>query len=379
MRIAFDAQPLLYANKTGIAYCEEQLTHAYMKLFAKDEYALDVFSVNKEIEKDNLEQFYVNGVVINKTHFPRKLYRVLNLLRLCPHRFLFRNSRDITHFFNFYIPFGVHGKKVVTIHDMAFKAYPETVYWKTKLMLNLSMRATIKRADHIVTVSEFSKKEIMKYYGLSEDKVSVVRNGVNLNRFHSNYTESEKIEIREKYALPKDYILYLGTLEPRKNIKNLLLAYRSVRKQDKTFPTLVIAGGKGWLYNEIFETIKVFDLEQSVLFTGYVDEADVAPLLCQAQIFCFPSLYEGFGMPVLEAMACGVPVLTSNNSSLDEIAKDAALKVNPEDTHDIAEGLFRLWKDKELCKQMVVYGKIRAHEYTWDKAATELNMVYQKL
>lgn len=268
----------------------------------------------------------------------------------------------------------------MTVHDMVYKAFPETVRGRTKFMLNTGLKKSMKRADLIVTDSEFSKKEILRYFPQHEKKLRVVPCGVDLERFKP-FTDRERIEqVKRSLGIEGDYFLYLGTIEPRKNLERLINAYSIfVKRAHGDAPRLVLAGGKGWLYDSIFARVTELGLEKQVIFTKYVPAADMAPLMCGALAFVFPSVYEGFGMPPLEAMACGVPVLASGEASLPEVTGDCALICNAYSEESIADGLQMLCNDGELCRRLSQQGLERAKTFTWERSAEILYDVYKEL
>lgn len=380
MKIAFDAQPLLDGIKSGVGFHEDGLVNALLKQHPQNEYTLEYFSLrNHEIKQKALAKYKGNIKLHSCKWFPGSLYRMISAFLPVPHGLLFGEEKQITHFFNYYVPPFVKGKTVVTIHDMAFRVFPETIRKKTMFFLKTVIKRSICRADHIVTVSEFSKQEIMRFYEVPEEKISVVPNGVDFERFHPE-KDTESIEkVKSKYDICGDYFLYLGTLEPRKNLVRLILAYAEVLETNKEFPCLVLAGGKGWMYDEIFQKVEELNLQNRVLFPGYVADEDVATLMSSAVAFCFPSLYEGFGMPVIEAMACGTPVLTSVNSSLKEIAEGAAVLVDETSVEEIKEGLLNLWWREDLRIELATKGVERAKDYSWEKAGNKLMEVYKSL
>lgn len=384
MKIAFDGQPLLGQNKTGIAYNEDGLLRGLLKQYGQDQYALDIFLFKHADEKRKAISHYSPDLTIHGCRwFSGTLFRMLSLIFPVPYCWFFRPQRDITHFCNYVIPFGVKGKKVVTIHDMAFREYPETVRARTMVMLKRNLKRSIKRADAIVADSEFTKQEIVKYYRVAPEEVYVVPCGVDTAQYHSNYSTEQIERVKEKYNIEEKYFLYLGTLEPRKNLCGLLQAYKIFydkrKKAGEDIPKLVLAGGKGWMYHEIFRTAEEVCLEEDIIFTGYVDEEDKAPLMSGASVFCFPSFYEGFGMPPLEAMACGTPVLTSNNSSLAEVTEGAAVQVDPENLEEMAKAMELLWKDGELCEELVEKGFKRVQKYSWENAVRVLYQMYKSM
>ncbi len=384
MKIVFDGQPLLGQNKTGIAYNEDGLLRGLLKQYGQDQYAVDIFSFKHAKEKREAVSHYSADLEIHECRwFSGTLFRLFALIFPIPYCWFFSQRREITHFCNYVIPFGVKGKKVVTIHDMAFREYPETVRARTMLMLKRNVRSSIKRADAIVADSEFTKQEIMKYYRVEPEKICVVPCGVDTTQYHGKYSTKQIECAKEKYNIEGKYFLYLGTLEPRKNLCGLLRAYKSFYDKRKRaggdIPKLVLAGGEGWMYHEIFRTAEEICLEEYVIFTGYVDEEDKAPLMSGASVFCFPSLYEGFGMPPLEAMACGTPVLTSNNSSLAEVSEGAAVQVAPDDVEEMAKAMEQLWTDEKLCMELREKGFERVRKYSWENAVNVLHQMYKSI
>ena len=384
MKIAFDIQPLLHSAKSGVGFHEEGLIRTMIWQFPKHQYYLELFTKKDRKRKLKIAKKYQAGKKYVKIQecrwFSGTLYRFLFSFFTIPYRFFFREKAEITHFFNFCIPPGVYGKKVVTIHDMAFRRYPETVRFRTKKMLQFYLKKSIKRADAIVTVSKFTKQELLYFYKVPKEKVFVVSNGVNRAVFRPDYSNEKVEQVKASYGIFGDYFLYLGTLEPRKNLLRLVMAYQNLQQERKEMlPKLVLAGGTGWMCSELFQTVEQSEQKEQILFTGYIKDRDVPLLMKGASVFCFPSLYEGFGMPVLEAMACGTPVLTSNRTALAEIAGEAAVKVNPESIGELKEGLKRLYQDRELAEKCREKGLERAEYYTWKAAAKRLEAVYQSL
>jgi len=381
MNITFDAQPLIDNQKTGVGFCEAGIVSALLHSHKGREYALDYFSFQHGKDKEmRLKSFIHESCVLNPcAWFPGTLYRAIWNFIPIPYRCFFGKKAHVTHFFNYHVPPGVHGKKVATVHDMGYKVFPETVRLKTKIMLNLSLNRSCKRADKLITDSEFSKQEIMRFLKIEPDKIVVVPCGVDTANFYP-ITDNARIQIvKQSNKIYGDYFLYLGTLEPRKNIERLIEAY-AVLKQDKPdAPALVLAGRKGWLYETIFERVTALGLINDVIFTGYVTDEDAPILLSGALAFVFPSLYEGFGMPPLEAMACGTPVLTSNCSSLPEVVGDAAILVDPYSVEEIRQGMQHLMEDEVLRQELSAKGLARAKEFTWERSADIVMSVYKEL
>ena len=383
LKIAFDAVPLVGRNMSGIGWCEAGQTKAVVDLHPENEYTYNYFAGKTAAEKaERIKRFAGDRIEVRANPFSGMFYRAFTTIFPLSYAMFFGKDCDITHFFNYIVPPFVKGKKVVTVYDMVYKAYPETMRARTKYMLNLGLKRSMKRADLIITISEFSKSEILKYFPEHESKIRVVPCGVDLNEFKP-CEDQQKIEAcRKKYKIDGDYFLYLGTLEPRKNLTNLILGYEKFIRSlpaDTKAPKLVLAGGRGWLFDSIFALVKEKHLENDVLFTEYIDSEDRTPLMCGSLAFTFPSIYEGFGMPPLEAMACGVPVLTSDAASLPEVTGDSAVIVKADSTDSIADGLKKLFEDGELRERLKVEGVERAKMFTWENSAKLLYKAYEEL
>jgi len=278
MRINFDAEPLCAAQPTGIGMVEIELCKRIIKQYPENEYLLTCFSLRGTKEKkERLKNRTGDNVKVRI--FPllsSGLYKMISTVLPLPYRVFFGGKSDVTHFFNFIIPFGVKGKKICTVHDLAFKRYPETVNLKTRKFLEYRMKKTIKRADKIVVVSKFTADELTELYGVSPEKIAVIYNGVDFNLYHRNTKESVIKEVLEKRELEKGkYFFYLGTIEPRKNIYRMVGAYarcvKRLKDEGKEVPKLVLGGKLGWYYDEILARIKGENVEDNMQLLGYVD------------------------------------------------------------------------------------------------------------
>lgn len=351
-RIAFEASPLLSAQRSGIGCYAAGLTEALMRLHPESEYRM--------------------------VNVPR-LYRRISSVLPVPYDWAVENWADITHFFNYIVPFGVCGKTVVTVHDMVLHAHPETMRDRTRTLLWLRLNGSMRRADRIVTDSVFSKQEIAKYYPAYAHKVDVVPCGVDTKRFHPVANRVQIDRIKEKLGIAGDYFLYVGTLEPRKNLVRLIQAYEILCHRHNDMPKLVLAGGKGWQYDAVFAAAARFCEKGQIRFVDYVPAPFLAALYAGAAAFVFPSLYEGFGLPPLEAMACGTPVIVSNAASLPEVVGDAALQIDPGSAEEIAKAMQTILDDTGMRQQMRQRGLARAEMFTWDAAAERLYAVYSRM
>ncbi len=284
-------------------------------------------------------------------------------------------------------------RTVVTIHDMGYLRFPESHTPSQRRYLRLSTSWSARAASQLIAISNTTRDDLMRYAGARPEKISVVHHGVS-SRFRPVEDQRLIAATQAKYGITPPYFLYVGTVQPRKNLARLLEALASATRDwglgtGSTIPNpqspipnpqLVIAGKRGWLTGEIErQATQLFGPgSPSVRFTGYIADEDLPALLSGALAFVFPSLYEGFGMPILEAMACGTPVLTSATSALPEIAGDAALLIEPEDTAAIADGLARLASDAVLRADLRARGLARAAQFTWKRCAEETLAVLLK-
>lgn len=255
----------------------------------------------------------------------------------------------------------------VVIHDLGFLHYPQG-YKKLHLLYYKRFTPSfLKKAKAIATVSEFTKEDIASQYKISADKISVVYNGVKEILGPLNY--DEQCGVKEKYTGGKEYFIHVGAIHPRKNLVNLLKAFSIFKKRLQSEMKLVLAGRLAWHNDEFLHLLKTYKYRNEVLLTGYLEEQELARLTASAYAAVYPSLFEGFGVPVAEAMKCGVPVLTSQSSAMEEIAGDAALLFNPADVQDMAEKMMRIYKDESLREQLVLRGKSVSEKYTWSRTS----------
>ncbi|MEM2592743.1 MAG: glycosyltransferase family 1 protein [Thermofilaceae archaeon] len=284
---------------------------------------------------------------------------------------------DVFHATDHLLPHFSRILTVFTLHDLIFLFHPETHKPLNRWFLTLMMPRFLRAADAVIAVSECTKRDAVRAYGIPEEKITVIYEGVS-PRFRPADPEAVQA-VRAKYGLPEHFILYVGTIEPRKNLVALLEAYAAILTRNTQHAIrLVIVGKKGWLYEGFFRRLRELGLEERVHFTGYVPDEDLPALYSAADLFVFPSLYEGFGLPVLEAMACGVPVVCSNTSSLPEVAGDAALLVNPTDVQALAAAIERALTDEALRASLRARGMERARRFTWEETALRTLKVYQR-
>ena len=268
---------------------------------------------------------------------------------------------------------------IATIHDLAFEHLPETFTRRGSFQLKLTVRRTARRAARIATVSEYSRQDLLRTYHLPPEKVAVTYNGIDARFTPQPATLSEPREIRLRFGIARDYLLAVGSLQPRKNLVRLIRAYADLRSRHASFQhQLVIVGRKLWLADEIFDEVKRQPWADDLILTDYVEDRALAALYRSAAAFVYPSLFEGFGLPPLEAMACGVPVITSNTSSLPEVTGDAALLIDPLREEELAEALLRIVGDDSLRARLREAGIAQAEKFTWREAAEITLRLYRE-
>ena len=293
--------------------------------------------------------------------FPYGVYRRIWNTVPIPYDRLFCGKADLSVFFNYIVPPRVRGRVAAAVYDMTYLRHPETMDARNLRRLRGGMDDSVKRSDRILTISEFSKREIMELLGVAAEKISVIPCAPNFSE-----ESAAPEELAARYGIEKPYLLYVGNVEPRKNLPRLLRAFEALKTECGIPHRLVIAGGKGWQAEEFDRAIASLSVKHEVAQTGYVPAAVKNALYQNADVFVFPSLYEGFGMPPLEAMHFGCPVVCANAASLPEVAGNAACLVDPMDEHGIAEGIFRVLEDRAYAAELVGRGYEQEKKYTWE-------------
>lgn len=281
---------------------------------------------------------------------------------------------DLYHATDFVLP-PTHARSILTVHDLSFVRVPESASPPLKSYLDVVVPRSIAQATHVIADSQATKDDIIALYDTAPEKITVLLSGVD-PRFQPVVDLQHQQTARTRYGIdPRPYILAVGTVQPRKNYSRLIRSVAMLRQRSHDVQ-LVIAGGKGWLEDDMYTTLAKTSMEDHVCFIGYANDADLPTLYSAATCVAYPSLYEGFGFPILEGMACHTPVVTANVASLPEVAGDAALMVDPLDVDALTDALERVLTDRNLRQTLITRGQARVKHFTWGRAATQLRQLY---
>ncbi len=367
MRIGIDMSSVS-AEKTGIGYYTASLVKALDKVDSENKYFL-------YLRRECFDEF--SG--LKKNFIKRKIPGGKRLRLPRVHLYLsFAIARDRLDLFfspNYLVPVVCPAKSVITIHDMTYTFFSDKHIKKQLLLFNTLLPGSVRKCSRIIADSENTKKDIMKVFKVPEEKIVVIHIAAD-GRYRPLDNKEMISKVKRKYKISSDYILYVGTIEPRKNIIRLIESFNLLKKNNRINYKLVIAGRKGWKYDEIIKTADRSDFRDEIIFTGYVPEEDMVCLYNGAELMVYPSLYEGFGLPPLEAMACGTPVITSNTSSLPEVVGDAAILIDPNDTRRISEAILKVLENRKLRNELAGKGLKRAGMFSWEKTAGEVRKVF---
>lgn len=284
----------------------------------------------------------------------------------------FTGGADVFYSPDFVLPPTRAPRKILTIHDLSFKRHPETAVPNLKWYLEAAVPRAIARADLILADSDATRRDLQEFFNTPPARIQTLYSGY--ESFFQRVTAANELQrVRAAYALHKPFLLCVGTIEPRKNLARLIEAFSKLKRRRDL--ELVIAGGRGWMYDEIYEAPQKFGVSAQVRFIGFTPDADLPALYSLAELFVYPSLYEGFGLPVLEALACGAAVVTANNSSLPEVTGDAALLVEARDVDALVWAIQRLLDDHTWREILQNKALAQAKKFSWDKSAAELKRV----
>lgn len=367
MNIGIDARPLI-GNKSGIGNYLEQILRVWAKSSKQNDYYLFAhkdFNLPSELRS------------IGKIVLPLKPGTIW-VQTAIPY-LLDRYNIDLFWGPNYSIPL-IRPKKtkaVITVHDMVSFVYPETLPAKTVIHNRFGLPMYLHHADYVITESESTKRDILRFLDYPHSRVDITLLGVN-QRFFQNI--SERDQILRKHDIDFPYILSVGTIEPRKNLIGVIQAFFRLLKGHTVEHRLVVVGANGWKYSAVYELLESHpELKERIYFLGYVPDEDLPALYQGASLFVYPSFYEGFGLPPLEAMASGVPVIASNVSSIPEVVGDAGLLVNPYSIDEMANAIERILTNQELAYTLSKTGLERARTFTWDRTAKQTLSIFEKI
>jgi len=373
MKIAIDTIPLL-SPLTGVGHYAYQISKALRKIDCIHEYIYFYGYYS--------QQLLPPGTIQDSFYRLKEVVRKIPVLGTAA-----RNLKDWTNIFSSrifdlyfepnFIPLRIPAQHIVaTVPDFSFALFPE---WHTKDKVQYYKKhfwKKIKEADRVIVISDFIRNQAIHQFGFPEEQLITIRLGVARDMFRI-YPQQDLLPIKEHYRLPENFILFVGSIEPRKNLKNLLKAYLELKAPIRKEFKIVLAGCKGWENDEVMNLLR--ELKEDVFYTGYIPEDELGKFYNLARLFIYPSFYEGFGLPPLEAMACGCPVVVSNAASLPEVCGDAAYYVNPQDVRSIAEGMERVLADEGLRKSLVSKGLERIKQFSWEKSAAEHLRVFEEV
>jgi len=380
MRIGIDIRPLLDSARSGIGEYTQNLLKAIFETDKTNQYFLFYNVWNKNLEK-NLPKFDFPDVKWCATRWPNKVFNFSGRIfgfpkfdKIIEHRFKIKLDLFFCPNFGF-ISLSKNIKKIVVAHDLSFLVNSDWFSLKRKLWhKTIGAKRYFKTADSIVAVSENTKRDLVDFYNISEEKIKVIYPGI-------KEVKPQEIGILKKFDLPAKFIFYLGTIEPRKNVLGIIKAFEAWKNNSKIADDyfLVLAGARGWLSGDVWKAIADSPFKNKIKYLGYVAEEDKFALYHSASLFLYPSFYEGFGLPPLEAMSCGVPVIASANSSFPEVLGDAAFLVNPYDLNDIANGIEEVLSNQTFRELLIKKGEERVEKFSWQKAAEEWTDLVNRL
>lgn len=366
MRIAFDGTTLR-PGRTGVGYYTEHLLHHVVEQAVDDE-VIVVSNCPVDVTRPLPDGVRVEG---SAWRTPRLVW----MHTIAP-RLLRRLQPDVVHFTNGMLPLTTPAPTVVTIHDMSLVLYPQHHPPRRVLLNRPFMDHAARRADAIVTVSQTARREIVRHYGIDESRVHVVTEAA-APAFRPVTDVGWLDAVRRRYGLADRFILYVGTIEPRKNLRQLLEGFARRSRSGDLPHQLVCVGPYGWLCRDLEEQIERLGIDNQVRFTGYVPFDDLPAIYNLAEMFVFPSLYEGFGLPVIEAMACGTPVLIGRVASLMEVGGEAVEIAEHLDAEGLGEAMVRLAASRDRRERLTALGRARSAQFSWQRAAEDTLQVYR--
>lgn len=374
MKIVFDSR-CFFEPKTGVGHYAYNLLKALLEIDWENSYAL-FYGMVMRPSKEHMPDFSSRGVDTILIKWPGRFFDIFVDRFPQVHVDRLVGEYDVFHCPNF-VPPPLKGNVVITVHDMAYRVYPDFFPKTIRRTLSRHLDRSAAQAKRIIADSENTKRDIVKFLDIDPEKISVIYPAAG-EHFKPIDDHGLINTIKRRYGINGEYIGFFATLEPRKNVVVLVQAYSQLKKRTGGLrQKLVLAGSAGWENDDVFAEIKSLGLTDDIIITDYVPDEDLPMLMSGAEVMVYPSLYEGFGLPPLEAMACGTPVITSNNSSLPEVIGDAGIMVDPEDVEGLAGAIESVLSDQGLRDEMRRKGLARAKQFSWEQAARETLKVYK--
>jgi glycosyltransferase involved in cell wall biosynthesis len=366
MRLGIDAR-LVYYHQAGISrYCL-QLMRAMAEIDHEDQFV--VFQSRRERRQLVTQSNFQIRPLWTPSHHPLEQYLLSLELRFTP--------LDVLHSPDFIAPIRRRCRSIITIHDLAFLLYPQFLTKRSARYYGQIDQA-VRHTDHIIAVSESTRGDIVRLLGVPEQMITVIHEAP--RRFFHRLPDMDlKPCLQSRFGLTRDFVLFVGTIEPRKNVPTLLSAFQQVLDHYRPEVDLVLAGAAGWLTDDVYSLAGRLKLQGRVHFLGRVSDEELVWLYNTTHMLVLPSFYEGFGLPPLEAMACGAPVIVSNTSSLPEVVGDAGLLVDPTDVNELTVAIWRLLTDETLRREMIAKGYRRAACFSWERAGRETLGLYRRV
>jgi len=374
MRLGFDVRPFL-KEETGVGVYFKQLLSKLAEIDEKNEYFLFSSSMKDRFDHGKIPAFAKIKFV--DLRIPVKIINGMWFKWGWPTLdVIFRTNLDLAHSPTPF-PLPTRGKKIVTIHDLFFLDSPDMTDKDAKKIYSRKIQRFLEEADGIVAVSHYTAQQLLERFVLDKEKIRIIHHGIDIDEWAAS--EGESLErTKASFNLPADFLLFVGAHEPRKNIPCLLKALRVVHDRYGKIP-LVLVGRMGLDSAKIEKNIQELGLDSWVRMVGYVNKAELKHIYKLASVFVFPSLVEGFGIPLLEAMACDLPIVASRSSAIPEVAQDASVYIDPQDPVDLATKIIQVLKDRDLRENLVSAGKNRVRSFSWEKTALETLDFYQTI
>jgi glycosyltransferase involved in cell wall biosynthesis len=403
MTIGIDTRVLARGTRTGVEDYTINLLSHLISLDKNIKYKLFYNGFRKfDLKYSWLKE---KNVKIVKSRIPNRIFDLILRTVKFPKLDKILGGVDVFLSPHFLItPLSKKAKRIMIFYDLSFLRFPNFFSWQKRLWHKFMLpQKQAQRAEMIIAISESTKQDLIDFYKISSDKIKVIYPGID-KKFVPIYDKEKLIQIKNKYFLPDNFILYFGTIEPRKNILGIIKAFEGIKKEkfgkildvnwqgfegvvrgqkDKIFDfsklKLVIAGAKGWIYDEVFEKAEKSEFKNDIIFTGFVSEEDKLYLYNLAKVFVYPSFFEGFGLPPLEAMACGVPTIVSNKSSLSEVVGSSAIMIDPKNPNEISWTAKEILENQELSEFLIKKGLRHTKKFNWDETAKQFLEMFSEV